>query len=252
MSKFVIVLFFSFLFVNTVQAIVIKHNVEDEKYRELAKQFNVTVNFLGHWNNQDHVVGSGTLISRKWVVTAAHVATHMKVGMKVQAGGEFLKVKKIIVNANWQEENLNNDIALVQLSKPTKYLKPVALYRGKKESGKTFTFIGSGKFGNGIKGPIVFDAVQRAATNEAISVNKQFIQFRFDKGNNALALEGISGSGDSGGPGLIVVKNKLYLAGISSWQDNSMTDHKNGRYGVIEHYTRVSTFVDWIESNIEK
>jgi len=68
---------------------------------------------------------------------------------------------------------------------------------------------------------------------------------------DAMPLEGISGPGDSGGPTLI----DLCVAGVSSAQrvvidvdDEGRETGGPGRYGVIEVYTRVSSYLPWIRA----
>jgi len=237
-----------FTYANTASGIIIKHDVNDEQYRQLAKNYPISVTFYDTWKNKEHVVGTGTYIGERWIVTAAHVAHYMKVGLKVGAGRTFLKVEKIIVHQGWKQGQSPNDIALVKLNSEPKELQAVALYQASDEVNREFTFVGRGQFGNGKVGIIHSDQQQRAARNLAVSANDQFVQFVFDSGKSALQLEGISGPGDSGGPGVISINGKLYLAGVSSWQDTSPTKFVEGKYNVIEHYTRVSSFISWIKT----
>lgn len=66
---------------------------------------------------------------------------------------------------------------------------------------------------------------------------------------NVTDLEGISGSGYSGGSAYIKRDGILYVIGVSSGQDiRSSKSHKPGRYGVFEYHVRVSHFADWIRS----
>lgn len=64
-------------------------------------------------------------------------------------------------------------------------------------------------------------------------------------------LEGISGPGDSSGPAFIQMGETYALAGISSAQSTRATGGVEGLYGVTEYYTRVSSYVDWIEGTID-
>ena len=41
------------------------------------------------------------------------------------------------------------------------------------------------------------------------------------------------------------------MVGISSHQDNTVVALKEGHYGVIEYYTRVSSYIEWIMGIIE-
>ncbi|WP_226770090.1 trypsin-like serine protease [Shewanella xiamenensis] len=66
----------------------------------------------------------------------------------------------------------------------------------------------------------------------------------------ALPLEGISGPGDSGGPAYLVSTDSVCLIGVSTWQNAESTNWEEGKYGVIEHYSRISYFRDWIEKTL--
>ena len=55
--------------------------------------------------------------------------------------------------------------------------------------------------------------------------------------------------GDSGGPALLEKDGTLLIAGISSGQDNR-AQGKEGVYGVLEYYTRVSAYAQWIDETI--
>lgn len=62
-----------------------------------------------------------------------------------------------------------------------------------------------------------------------------------------MILEGISGPGDSGGPAFLEIDGVIFLAGVSSWQDNRAQGGRQGVYGVLEYYARVSSYVGWID-----
>lgn len=72
--------------------------------------------------------------------------------------------------------------------------------------------------------------------------------FKFEKGANGEALEGVSGNGDSDGPAYVKDGNNYKLLGVSSRADSWFYDV--GEYGVTELYTRVSSYNDWIQQVI--
>ena len=59
-------------------------------------------------------------------------------------------------------------------------------------------------------------------------------------------MEGVGGPGDSGGPALVEESGRYFVAGISSASMNG----RPGTYGVTDVYTRVSSYVDWIEKTM--
>lgn len=69
---------------------------------------------------------------------------------------------------------------------------------------------------------------------------------------NALTFEGTTIEGDSGGPLFLYNKNEWQVAGIlSGGAYEPIENHKDGDYGDISIYTRVSTAMDWISSVLE-
>ncbi|MBW0281654.1 S1 family peptidase [Shewanella xiamenensis] len=231
-------------------AMIIRHDVEDAKYQAAAQSDNSTVTFLGLYKGDEIVLGTGSLIDKQWIVTAAHVANELTVGNKVQFKTDFYSIKDVIKHPLWKERHFLNDIALVQLASPIEDATVAKLNHASTETGKIATFVGRGDFGNGLVGVAGADKQLRAAHNAVVGVQEQWLQFIFDRDANALPLEGISGPGDSGGPAYLVSTDSACLIGVSSWQNAESTNWEEGKYGVIEHYSRISYFRDWIEKTL--
>ena len=87
------------------------------------------------------------------------------------------------------------------------------------------------------------DGKRRAVTNMVDDAGPKRIFMRFDEPPNATEFEGVGGPGDSGGPALLEKNGKLFLAGVSSGSMNG----KPGEYGVVDVYTRVGSYLGWIE-----
>lgn len=237
---------------STANAMIIRHDVDDAKYQAAAQSDNSTVTFLGLYKGDEIVLGTGSLIDKQWIVTAAHVANELKTGNKVQFKTDFYSIKDVIKHPLWKERHFPYDIALVQLASPIKDATLAKLNHASTEMGKITTFVGRGDYGNGLVGVGVAGADKqlRAAHNAVVGVQEQWLQFVFDRDANALPLEGISGPGDSGGPAYLVSADSVCLMGISSWQNAESTNWEEGKYGVIEHYSRISYFRDWIEQRL--
>ncbi len=231
----------SLFIMSTAQAIVIRHDVDDQLYQNLAKKFIASVVTL------DGCVG--TVIDKEWILTAAHcVSKQQNIPFLLQHLDRKYPVKEIYQHPNFSEENYQNDIALLQLEWPIENAEITSLYSEKNEINKAVFFVGNGGFGNGKDGVLNSRPIYRAATNTVVAVSESHLSFIFNANNNATALEGISGPQDSGGPALIERDNKLFIAGVSSWQKNRGVE---GLYGVTEYYARVSTTTDWIQSTIK-
>jgi hypothetical protein len=238
-------------------AIVMRHDRPDAEFIALAKKFPATVRFRGA-NSSYGMDGMGTLIDARWVLTAGHVASGLAPGDFAMLGGARHEIAAIIQYPGRQElkswDDVRKDIALVKLQTPVTGIEPALLYTGNDELGMTLTFVGSGRRGTGLTGPVADDMIQRAATNRVQKVEGTGLIFRFDAPTDpeVTALEGISGEGDSGGPAYLERDGKVYLVGVSSAQDSRPTGKKQGLYGVLEHYPRVSPFVGWIRETMQK
>ena len=156
-----------------------------------------------------------------------------------------------MLHPSWHADaDLKVDIALVHLAQPVDGCAPVRLYTGTDEVGLVATFVGRGATGTGLTGVDggKWDGQLRAATNRVTRADGPLLQFRFDAPDDAgvTPLEGISGEADSGGPAYIERDGVLFTVGVSSSQDPRPAKRKRGAYGVLEYYTRVSYFADWI------
>ena len=220
----------------TVSAILVRHDVADQRYRDLGEKFPTVSNF-GR-------AGEGTLVGAEWVLTAAHVAAGMRRDVQIRFGDDSYAVDRIVTHPEWKEMGAH-DIALVRLSRGVTGVTPLPLYDRQDESGKQAVFVGHGGTGSGLTGPQrPEDGVKRGATNIVDSVDADWLFFRFDEPPGGTELEGISGPGDSGGPALIEIGGTHHVAGISVW--GKPGPKGRGTYGATEGYTRVSTHASWL------
>ena len=230
--------------------IITRHDKADEEYIELAKRLPVTSAVI-KYNSTDV---AGTLITQQWILSAAHVAEYIKEDQKLVWGEDSLIVEKVVLHPGWLENGRPEDIALVKLKTPVADSTPVKIYRDRDEKGREVFIVGNGDYGTGISGPAGNDGKFRAGTNIIDRVTDDYLIWEFEdpreKPDKVTLLEGISGPGDSSGPAFIKNDSTYYLAGISSGQSTDATGGKEGLYGVTEYYTRVSTYVNWIEQTI--
>ncbi len=248
------------LTLSAASAIVIRHDVPDSAYLVPASEFPALVD-LPH-------EGHGVLISNQWVVTAAHATLWHPVA-QVMINGQWRSVEKIIVHPGYKSSPhvppkgdlapfmvfraSTDDIALIKLSQPVNDVTPVAMFRTSDEQGKLGKFYGKGATGNGLNGVDMHASHRgslRRAYNRVSNADGKWLTNRFDAGPEGHPLEGIGGSGDSGGPLLIEVNGKWTLAGLTAWQfaTGDISDYKPGRYGQVNYLARISHYADWMES----
>jgi hypothetical protein len=261
---------------NAAGAVVVRADVEDARYRMPEAAFPALADLPGE--------GHGVLIAPQWVVTAAHAAPMQMPGMEqdVTIGGVAHRIKRIVVYPGYEKLpdplvkevlasrdfsrlyaflDASDDIALIELVAPVADVTPVTLYRGDREAGMTAELLGKGASGDGSVGQDPHGAhrgVLRHAFNTIAGADARYLWYRFDPPASALPLEGITGSGDSGGPLLIGDGHARQLVGLASWGQyppehpfwKTWTADRpfvQGLYGQIVHAVRISHYVPWIE-----
>lgn len=206
----------------------------------------------------------GSLISENWVITAAH-CTEDESGTRIPASrmsvrvgtnnpastseGETYTISEVIVNENFNNETLENDIALIKLSRPlvNAVAKPIKLVTSVDVSyGSTDPGVMSWVTGWGLTqvDPNVFPTSLQKVQLPIITNAQASTVWRSIPATDLMAgyLNGNKDacSGDSGGPLVVPVLGEYKLAGLVSWGSSECDT-----YGA---YTRVSMFEDWIRT----
>lgn len=253
---------------STANAIVIRHDVDDSKYRVPASGFPALVDMPGE--------GHGVLIASRWAITAAHTIPRHSRLEQVVINGAPRDVERVVMHPGYKtlpqeliEQAMasgeamlivvflasSDDIALVKLAQPVTDVAPVAIYKDGDEPGHVIKIVGKGATATGAtghdpRGPSRTEL--RRAFNKITSAYGRWFCYVFDERPSALPLEGATGNGDSGGPALIQVKGEWVLAGVSAWKvvQGNVTTARPGLYGQTNCNVRLSHYSEWIESVI--
>ncbi|XP_053503854.1 coagulation factor X [Ictalurus furcatus] len=205
----------------------------------------------------------GTLIDKRWVITAAHclqeTPDHVTLGdfdkFRPDDGEQRIKVEKAIVHPHFHEYTFDSDIALLYLAEPVVFSSvvspacmPNAHLAGRLERpgenglvsgwGATHYLGRSSRFLLKVSLPVVDQKDCMDSTEQVITDNMFCAGF--------LHAEKDACSGDSGGPFVVNYRGTWFLTGVVSWGEQCAAD---GKYGV---YTRISNFLYWIQDEIKK
>jgi hypothetical protein len=141
------------------QAIIMRHDVPDDKYKVSATEFPALVDLP--------VEGHGVLIAPAWIVTLASAVANKDIH-EVTINGTPRPVARIVLHPGYKptpkeyysgdatplllfERDLD-DIAMIELKDPVSDVPPALLYRGEDERNEVVEILGKGATGNGLIG----------------------------------------------------------------------------------------------------
>ncbi|KAF5281452.1 hypothetical protein FQR65_LT14686 [Abscondita terminalis] len=237
------------------ERIVGGHNADLGEWPWIAGLFNGARQFCG-----------GSLVDNIHILSAAHCVAHMSswdvARLTVRLGDHNIKtdtevkhiekkVKRVVRHRGFDSRTLYNDVAILTLDSPVQFthqVRPICLPRSSGESheGKTGTVIGWGSIRESGPQPSVLQEVNIPIWSNTDCRRKYgpaapggIVEHMLCAGQ----ANRDSCSGDSGGP-LMINDGKWTQVGIVSWGIGC----GKGQYPGV--YTRVQTFLPWIQKNI--
>ncbi|KAH8364002.1 hypothetical protein KR084_001405 [Drosophila pseudotakahashii] len=205
----------------------------------------------------------GTIISDRWIVTAAHCTDALTTGVDVYLGAHdrtnakekgqqiiFVETKNVIVHEDWIAETITNDISLIKLPVAIEfndYIQPAKLPVKSNSyatyGGESAIASGWGKISDSATGAT--DVLQYAVVPIMNNSGCSPWYFGLVAGTN-ICIKTTGGTstcnGDSGGP-LVLNDGSNTLIGATSF--GIALGCEVGWPGV---FTRITSFLDWIEA----
>lgn len=244
----------------------IRDDRSDQLYLDLAAQSKYnSVGLIQISTLTGNYLGSGTLISDQWVLTAGHMV-YDATSLSFTVGGSTYTSSQWMAYSKYNGDLLAGyDIGLAKLDSAVVGINPAERYTGSDELGMVGTMVGYGMTGTGLTGAVDFDWQKRAGQNVLDVLYKKggkpkdaprILLSDFDNPNDAgdnaygsatpLDLEYSPAPGDSGGGVFIEVGGLTLLAGVHSF-GASYDGDTNSDYGDVMGNIRVSEFNAWID-----
>ena len=246
-AKYILYATFLVLFNTLLIAGTHRPDVSDSKFIEYGAKFGCIMPVTTEIEDNLSGVGSCVVIDKHWCITAAHVASGAE-NVYVIINKKRFHIDKVIINKNFDMKNNfgEGDIALLYSKESFGKVFVPELYTKRDEVGKPCNMAGYGFTGTFSTGAATgHDYKKRGGTNTISGIMKEMLTCDADK--NGTRLEFLIAAGDSGGGMFIDGK----LAGISSL---ILTKHNaiKGVYGDTACFTRVSSYIEWINKHVKR
>jgi hypothetical protein len=222
----------------------IEDAIPDSRYRAYGEQFaQYTCRLVGTNTDGQTQVGTCTLLSPHWALTAAHVVADLTSAGILSPHG-FHRVDRIFIHRDYTGEFATHDIALVHVATPFEARFYPSLTDGTEQPGAVCTAVGYGVTGPLSTGYERGDAEIRAGTMRLSSTERSVWVCQIRRGGSPLPF--CIAPGDSGG-GLWAraADGRTVLVGVNSYTATTGNQTRS-RAGEESGHTRVALYREWI------
>lgn len=247
------------ILVAALQGVVRRDDVPDSEYLRFGKDgrfdpIGIVMSGIGN--------ATGTLIDPYTVLTVAHIAPHgglvqfrienpsNHISHCVNGSAQIHEGFYFTQNDQGVVLEIHNDIALIHLSSPIHFVRPVLLDYDTKRMGLFFISAGFGASGTGSSGPTFLDFKKRGFTNFIPEIwhtplGAECFPSLLDRPGSPwqTRLEGLGARGDSGSPTFTEMDGNFLLFGMIHLLSGT------GTYGSYNIIVPIALYRDWIETN---
>jgi hypothetical protein len=222
----------------------VEDTIPDARYREYGDKFAAyTCRLVGETAAGQFQVGSCTLLSPRWALTAAHVVADMaKCSVLTEAG--LHRIDRVFAHRDYDGTFQRHDIALVHVVTPFPVTYYPPLTDGSEQLGSVVTAAGYGVTGPLSVGHVAGDGLIRAGTMRLTAAESSVWVCVIRRGGSPLPF--CIAPGDSGG-GLYGRDSagRTVLIGVNSYTATTAKKTRS-RAGEESGHTRVALYRDWI------
>ncbi|MEM6777589.1 MAG: trypsin-like serine protease [Planctomycetota bacterium] len=185
---------------------------------------------------------TGTLISSTDVLTAAHCAEVIRSSDRgtFEVDGVTVTSAAVFIHPDYNSFTLENDIAILRLSEPIVGVEPSPIFRGTPLVGDVLSIVGFGGTGTATEGNDGSFGTKRVGITTIDNVTDTLVEWLYDD-----PAESNTASGDSGGPGFLLVDGVEMIACITS--GGTVLD---STLGDLAFNTRVDAYAGWIDTTL--
>jgi hypothetical protein len=231
------------LSIGSVMAGTIDPNINDQKYIEYGSKFKNIVRLCCKDGDGMFGCGSGVVISKHWVITAAHIV-YKGSDCSIKIDDRKYDIDKVIIHNGYRDSVFGkDDVALCYIKEEIVMDFYPEIYGDSDESGKLCSMAGWGFTGTFNSGAMKHDGKRRAGSNIIDRFERSvLICSPSRRGAGHTELEFLIASGDSGGG--LFIGNKL--AGIHS-SVLAIDKKPDSTYSDESCHTRLSLYKEWID-----